>query len=356
MIPGERKRLLSKGSGTASAAQSARCEVHGSQTTARPPAEGDEIDQEAAAPLLQRQDFDGPGFSADAVLLGGTEESLELDLHGWLGGALDMTLADIIIGGPDCDVPQLDFGSGGAFAATTSQTPPAISETTTTTTTTTTTIATMAPSSSSPLPAAVTGAAFPADGETGDHDDRPGEGDEDEDEDEFAFSFPDSYLLPVPELALLRAFGRIARRLGCGATAIWELGARSPFAGAAGRVGVGVGVGVEVGVPPPPHLRPTAAQRTVPHHPILDLLPWPGVRDRLITVLSDGWNRIWGPDVYDPAAWEVGQVLFERWWFVFDRQVIEQSNYWRRMRGARELSIGGSSSSSPSFPPPVGGR
>jgi hypothetical protein len=47
--------------------------------------------------------------------------------------------------------------------------------------------------------------------------------------------------------------------------------------------------------------------------------------------------RIWGSDPYDEASWEVGQVLFERWWFVFDKAVVERSNYWRRQRGAAPL-------------------
>lgn len=111
--------------------------------------------------------------------------------------------------------------------------------------------------------------------------------------------------------------------------------------------------------------QPTASQALVPHHPILDFLPWPSVREKIITVLSlpeemrpvaarsptalvqfaydleDGWEgmRVWGSDPYDPTGWEVGQVLFERWWFIFDRGVVEQSNMWRGMRGAAPLRI-----------------
>jgi len=40
------------------------------------------------------------------------------------------------------------------------------------------------------------------------------------------------------------------------------------------------------------------------------------------------------------SQWEVGQVVFERWWFVFDRHVLAQSNRWREMRGAAKLRIG----------------
>ncbi|KAJ0167530.1 hypothetical protein CTA2_2036 [Colletotrichum tanaceti] len=103
----------------------------------------------------------------------------------------------------------------------------------------------------------------------------------------------------------------------------------------------------------------------VPHHPIMDFLPWPDVRDRIINFFSlpdearpsaargqlglvnfaydleDSGEgaRIWGADPYDESSWEVGQVLFERWWFVFDRKVIERSNKWRRLRGAAALQM-----------------
>ncbi|RYP47843.1 hypothetical protein DL768_006160 [Monosporascus sp. mg162] len=169
-------------------------------------------------------------------------------------------------------------------------------------------------------------------------------------------SFPDSYLLAVPPLTLLRALLRVANRLKV-ASSVWSLTAVSPF-----NLGLGPAVS-EL----PPSWQPTSIQLSVPHHPVLDLLPWPGVRDRLIGVMSlssegvDGGGgtgsrlldfiydmedraegiRIWGSDLYDEANWEVGQVLFERWWFVFDRGVVERSNQRRRLRGAAPLRIQG---------------
>jgi hypothetical protein len=57
--------------------------------------------------------------------------------------------------------------------------------------------------------------------------------------------------------------------------------------------------------------------------------------------LEDGAEgiRIWGGDPYDSTCWEVGQLLFERWWFIFDREIIEQSNRWRALRGASNLRM-----------------
>lgn len=86
--------------------------------------------------------------------------------------------------------------------------------------------------------------------------------------------FPDSYLLPVNEFALMRAFFRIAARLGCKSN-IFDLHATSPFADPSNAVS---------------HLpqtwQPTAAQILIPHHPILDFLPWPSVREKLIYTLT----------------------------------------------------------------------
>ena len=174
----------------------------------------------------------------------------------------------------------------------------------------------------------------------------------------------DSYVLPVLELTLLRAFLRIASRLNVTAS-VWDVTALSHFCRPAG------GSALPAAAAPPTDLpvswRPTPGQLQVPHHPLLDLLPWPTARERIIRVMSlpefvrpaaaagplalvefaydmeDGAEgmRVWGEDPIDPAGWEVGQKVFERWWFIFDRDIVEQSNRWREARGAPRLSVGG---------------
>ncbi|KAI1826410.1 hypothetical protein F4861DRAFT_81587 [Xylaria intraflava] len=172
-------------------------------------------------------------------------------------------------------------------------------------------------------------------------------------------SFPDSYYLPVNELTLLRGLMRIAMRLRCNTTSIWQLTANSPFNDGTHTP--------QTAQELPSVWRPTLSQSSIPHHPVIDLLPWPNVRDRVIELLGlpdearphvaagplliaqlaydleDGAEgvRIWGDDPCEPSSWEIGQVLFERWWFIFDRQIIDQSNYWRRLRGAATLTIKG---------------
>ncbi|KAH7375073.1 hypothetical protein B0T11DRAFT_5865 [Plectosphaerella cucumerina] len=166
--------------------------------------------------------------------------------------------------------------------------------------------------------------------------------------------FADSSLLSVCELSLLRAAVTIAGRLGF-TDDMWSLTASSPF---------------NTGAFTPTNLlpatwQPTTSQLVTPHHPVIDLLPWPTVRDRILGIFSlpdearpehakgqlgtvnlaydmedpaEG-IRIIGSDVYDPTNWEIGQALFQRWWFVFDRDVIAQSNRMRRARGAPPLTL-----------------
>ncbi|KLU82662.1 hypothetical protein MAPG_01733 [Magnaporthiopsis poae ATCC 64411] len=171
-----------------------------------------------------------------------------------------------------------------------------------------------------------------------------------------SFSFPDTYLLPVPQLTLVRALLRIAGRLGCTST-IWDIKTLSPFNGPGGCESAGRHL--------PETWRPTPTQAKVLHHPVLDLVPWPSARDRLISIFSlpesmrppsaagplglihfvyDLENaseglRMYGGDPYDAECWEVGQTLFEKWWFVFDREIVNQSNRWRSLRGASKLRL-----------------
>ncbi|KAI6780407.1 uncharacterized protein J7T54_007256 [Emericellopsis cladophorae] len=169
------------------------------------------------------------------------------------------------------------------------------------------------------------------------------------------FDFPDSYLLPVHELTLLRGLLRVSTRIGCDTSEIWSPTCLSPF-------------NTNTGTPAallPPNWRPTSSQITVPHHPLLDLLPWPSARDRIIVIFnlpdearpahargamalfnfaydfedSAEGARIYGDDPCDGNSWEIGQVLFERWWFLFDRAIVQGSNRWRALRGAPPLMV-----------------
>lgn len=167
-------------------------------------------------------------------------------------------------------------------------------------------------------------------------------------------TFSDSYLLPVHELTLLKGIMRVAERLGC-TEDLWSFTSQSPFPRGGGTPSDQL----------PPTWQPTTTQILMPHHPFLDFLPWPSARDKVIGIFSlpetsrppsaagpmgllnlaydmednSEGLRIYGEDPYNPACWEVGQVLFQRWWFLFDRDIIATSNRWRRLRGAPPLAL-----------------
>jgi hypothetical protein len=50
------------------------------------------------------------------------------------------------------------------------------------------------------------------------------------------------------------------------------------------------------------NLRPTRTQRLLPHHPLLDILPWPRVRDNLIIFFAQ-------PVTVRPAGLDMGQLV-----------------------------------------------
>ncbi|PLB33360.1 uncharacterized protein BDW47DRAFT_135220 [Aspergillus candidus] len=204
------------------------------------------------------------------------------------------------------------------------------------------------------------------------------------------FTFPDDYTIHIPTLTLLNAAMSVARRLGL-SEIIWDLTSVSPFYEERGTPASGLSTPSLVTYPSnaasttpsdttdsagserkayifalPPHLQPTPTQRLIPHHPMLDLLPWPNVRDKLIQVFhlpmsqrpktaqdpmgilrlvydmedagGEGIN-VHGQDPFQASGWEVGQLVFERWWWAFETNIIQTSNQARMNRGAKTLSL-----------------
>ncbi|CEJ60113.1 hypothetical protein PMG11_08699 [Penicillium brasilianum] len=199
------------------------------------------------------------------------------------------------------------------------------------------------------------------------------------------FTFPDDRILQVPSLTLLNAAMKVAQRLNINGL-IWDFTAVSPFYSPASSSSsipsppsLQSGPSTSVASPTssvdltelPLHLLPTRTQRLIPHHPIIDLLPWPSTRDKLIQVFQLPVNlrpptaqdpmglvrlvydmedeggegvRINGDDPFEPSVWEIGQVVFERWWWAFEISVVERSNRARGNRGEKILLLEGQNS------------
>ncbi|CAI7638965.1 unnamed protein product [Penicillium crustosum] len=110
----------------------------------------------------------------------------------------------------------------------------------------------------------------------------------------------------------------------------------------------------------PSALQPTAIQSTISHHPWLDLLPIPKMRDHLILAGNSfddvqlchdlcGYRNsetgqtgmiVW-KDPWDPAGWEVTETFLKTWgWAVRGSwDLFQSTNYWRMKRGEKPLFL-----------------
>ncbi|KAI0445130.1 hypothetical protein F4803DRAFT_204593 [Xylaria telfairii] len=110
-------------------------------------------------------------------------------------------------------------------------------------------------------------------------------------------------------------------------------------------------------------LRPTPAQRAVPHHPSFDVIPWPEFREKICAALAhkppliddgelclDFMNdgvRCWGSGAgdslagrgqgapWDSRSWEAAPWFLEKWAFLTDGrdgQMWRNSEWWWAMR------------------------
>ncbi|CAI6088045.1 unnamed protein product [Clonostachys chloroleuca] len=110
----------------------------------------------------------------------------------------------------------------------------------------------------------------------------------------------------------------------------------------------------------PPSLRPTLLQRTVTHHPWIDLLPFPNMRDNLL--LADdqydelalctailGCNTdsggktgmiVWG-EAWNPAGWEFTEEFIRQWAWTLKGcdEFLASTNSWRQRRGKGALKF-----------------
>lgn len=102
-------------------------------------------------------------------------------------------------------------------------------------------------------------------------------------------------------------------------------------------------------VNPPPSLSPTPLQYSIAHLPLIDVLPFPSMRHRILQseaildlddlrrdVLELGL-KCWGRNPWNERGWELPKEFVEKWWFLIDERIVETTNFWRVERGEEAL-------------------
>ncbi|TGJ62868.1 hypothetical protein EYR41_012047 [Orbilia oligospora] len=113
----------------------------------------------------------------------------------------------------------------------------------------------------------------------------------------------------------------------------------------------------------PVNLHPTWLQRTMVHHPWVDLIPVPQMRDNILCGLetslfdedelcrelagaenNDGDMQlsflVWG-EAWDIKSWELSAGFFSRWRFLVQGcpEILETTNFWREKRGEPRIEM-----------------
>ncbi|KAH7100559.1 hypothetical protein BKA62DRAFT_237969 [Auriculariales sp. MPI-PUGE-AT-0066] len=100
----------------------------------------------------------------------------------------------------------------------------------------------------------------------------------------------------------------------------------------------------------PPSLRPSLIQRTIPHDTVIDGIPLPELRDRMILfkgrydlaacVFSFGtMSKVHGTDVLSMNNWELGRPWLTQYGFLVDQSILNITNRWRKERGEPEINL-----------------
>lgn len=113
-------------------------------------------------------------------------------------------------------------------------------------------------------------------------------------------------------------------------------------------------------IPYPASLCPTALQKTIPHHPWIDLFPIPRMRDNLLRkydsfdeyalcndlvdfydVSNEQTGLVVWTEPWLPSGWEVSEAFLQKWSWVIEGcgELVESTNYWRNVRGEETLTF-----------------
>jgi len=155
-------------------------------------------------------------------------------------------------------------------------------------------------------------------------------------------------LLTLVQFNVFRAL--ISNTFSLGFTMEWlDEAAISPFC---------TGIFEQVRLSSPPSLHPTTLQRSISHHPWIDLFPFPQLRDNLLLagdsydetalcndlvdfcdVTHENTGLIVWKEPWDPSGWEVTEAFLSKWsWVIIGcGDLVQSTNYWRAKRGERPL-------------------
>jgi hypothetical protein len=157
------------------------------------------------------------------------------------------------------------------------------------------------------------------------------------------------HILVLVKFNVFRALMSNVRDLGTSDKEVMDDNALSPYSDSSAFIR-----------PAPPALRPTNLQRKICHHPWIDAVPIPGMRDNLLLakdsyddqqlcadlvgVYGESTDRngmiVWG-DPWDPASWEVTESFVRSWgWTIRGcERLYWSTNHWRERRGERPLKF-----------------
>ncbi|KAL7794462.1 hypothetical protein V8C37DRAFT_70244 [Trichoderma ceciliae] len=176
------------------------------------------------------------------------------------------------------------------------------------------------------------------------------------------------HLLCIMQFNVMRAFGTISSIIGLSPANLTDDHSSSPF--------FNYHLSADSISPTclPRSLAPTALQKSTPHHPWLDILPFPQMRDNLLRLESNTTTTtttsttmdkprydadslchwmvgldadqkeagliLWG-DPWNLAAWEVTADFFRKWGWTLEGcvELFRSTNYWRVRRGEKPLFV-----------------
>ncbi|PTB73390.1 hypothetical protein M440DRAFT_1339497 [Trichoderma longibrachiatum ATCC 18648] len=171
------------------------------------------------------------------------------------------------------------------------------------------------------------------------------------------------HLLCIMQFNIMRAFGTITSILGLSPTDLLEDDTLSPFSPSLARE---TSARHLHHIPIPESLSPTGLQKSTPHHPWIDILPFPQMRDNLLRLEAGSSTAVrkhqydadsichwmvgldasqkesglilWG-EPWDVAAWEVTADFLREWGWTLDGcfELFRSTNHWRKKRGLRPL-------------------